>query len=174
MAVNLPLTSGGLVGGGSGSCSGKAADAPVAASVLERFWAKVERVESSECWLWLACQDGKGYGLFWVGRYVRAHRFAYELLVGPIPEGLQLDHLCRVRHCVNPAHLEPVTNRENVLRGEGLPAQAARKTHCPHGHPYDEANTLGRSDGSRVCRTCNRAWCAAYARRRLAAVRGAP
>lgn len=83
--------------------------------VAERFWAKVHKTDS--CWLWTASLTF-GYGSFWDGKgQVRAHRFAYELLVDPIPEGLQLDHLCRIRHCVNPDHLEAVTNAENVQRG---------------------------------------------------------
>lgn len=91
----------------------------------ERFWRWVERGEG--CWLWLASTDTKGYGLFGAeGKLSKAHRYAYELLVGPIPEGLVLDHLCRVRHCVNPDHLEPVTTYENILRGEGACASRMR------------------------------------------------
>src|SRR6266576_3456485 len=100
----------------------------------QRFWAKVDRRGSEECWPWQA-NRGRGYGNVWIaGRMYRAHRVAYELLIGPIPEGLTLDHLCRNRGCVNPAHLEPVTSRENTLRGEGISANNARKTHCKHGH----------------------------------------
>ncbi|KAB2977369.1 HNH endonuclease [Streptomyces sp. SS1-1] len=89
------------------------------------------------------------------GRYQMAHRVAYQEIVGPIPEGLQLDHLCRVRHCVNPAHLEPVTSRENTLRGENLVAINAAKTHCKRGHLFDAANTY-RWRNSRICRECRR------------------
>jgi hypothetical protein len=89
-----------------------------------RFWAKVEKTDG--CWFWRARIIATGYGSFSLdGRKVMAHRFAYELLVGPIPEDLELDHLCRVRHCVNPAHLEPVTHRENILRGMRAAAQQA-------------------------------------------------
>ena len=120
----------------------------------ERFWEKVERTTS--CWLWTGKLNPNGYAQFMVvGRYQNVHRFAYELLVGPIPQGLTIDHLCRVRHCVNPAHLEPVTIRENVLRGEGLTASFARKTHCPQGHSYDLLNTHFNSAGGRECRHCH-------------------
>lgn len=112
------------------------------------FWSRVEKTES--CWLWMGLKNQYGYAMY---SGVSAHRLTYEALVGPIPHGLQLDHLCRVRHCVNPAHLEPVTHAENVRRG--LAGQAnASKTHCPHGHPYDEQNTR-RHNGKRFCRRCN-------------------
>lgn len=92
--------------------------------VIERFLEKVE-VDPSGCWLWTAKRNSKGYGIFWTGpktkeragTWNRAHRVAYRLFVGPIPDGMLLDHLCRVPGCVNPDHLEPVTNRENLLRG---------------------------------------------------------
>jgi|GEM_PF-1714746 len=127
--------------------------------VLERFWAKVDRRGPDECWPWTSTRNDQGYGMFSLPghQHIYAHRFAYELLVGPIPEGLTLDHLCRVRHCVNPAHLEPVTNRENSLRGESQAAQQARQTHCLRGHPFDEANTYRRPDNdARQCRACSR------------------
>lgn len=123
----------------------------------DRFWEKVEKAGPDECWGWTAATYHNGYGSFWNGqRTMRAHRFAYERLVGPIPEGLQIDHLCRNPACVNPGHLEPVTRRENILRGEGITAQQARKTHCVHGHPFDEENTYVHPRG-RTCRACNRA-----------------
>jgi hypothetical protein len=95
------------------------------------------------------------------GRNRLGHRLAYEWLVGPIPSTLVLDHLCRNRSCVNPAHLEPVTAKENVMRGYGAPAIHARKTHCPQGHPYDETNTILLTDGGRRCRTCAEGYYAA-------------
>ncbi|MEU2992920.1 HNH endonuclease signature motif containing protein [Streptomyces griseoincarnatus] len=98
-----------------------------------------------------------GYGVIKSqGAMHNAHRVAYEVLVGPIPEGMHIDHLCRVRRCVNPHHLEPVTQRENTLRGDGPTAIHALKTHCPQGHPYDEVNTYVCSAGRRHCRKCKR------------------
>lgn len=121
--------------------------------VEERFWEKVDK--SAECWLWVSAMGPDGYGRFWLGGHtLRAHRVAYEITVGsPIPEGLVLDHLCRNPSCVRPDHLEPVTQRDNILRGEGLAAQNAFKTCCPAGHEYDEANTY-RYRGQRFCREC--------------------
>ena len=85
------------------------------------------------------------------------HRFVYERLVGKIPEGLQIDHLCRVRHCANPAHMEAVTQRENILRGMSPAAENARKTHCPQGHPYEGENLFTYNQGRfRRCRACDR------------------
>lgn len=118
-------------------------------TVEERFWSKVDK--SGECWEWTAGKYAWGYGQFSVGyKKIRAHRWAYEHLVGPIPEGLVIDHLCRNPPCVNPAHLEPVTGAENTRRGGN-----ALKTHCPRGHEYDEANTR-YCHGSRFCRACDR------------------
>ncbi len=117
-----------------------------------RFWTKVNKTDT--CWLWTAA-TAHGYGRFFFGgRLTPAHRVAYEMLVGPIPDGLHLDHLCRTPACVNPAHLEPVTQRENTLRGEAPPAIHAAVTHCPSGHPYDQANTYRDRNGWRQCRTC--------------------
>lgn len=122
----------------------------------ERFWPKVEKQEGG-CWLWLSTITRDGYGHFWLqGKLVSAHRFAYELLVGPIPSGLTLDHLCRVRACVKPEHLEPVTVRDNVLRGNGHSALNAQKTQCPQGHQYDLFNTYLIPSGGRGCRACER------------------
>lgn len=131
-----------------------------------RFWAKVDKSGLGGCWLWTAQITASGYGGFWTGKPDFAHRYAYQLLVGPIPAGRQLDHLCRVRHCVNPAHLEPVTGRENTLRGEGISATNARKTRCKYGHPFDAENTYTYR-GSRICKTCM----AERLRRRRAALR---
>jgi hypothetical protein len=122
----------------------------------ERFWGKVDK--SPDCWLWAAGLDQHGYGRFFLTKkehYLLAHRVAYTMLVGPIPDGLQLDHLCRITRCVNPDHLEPVTARTNVLRSESWSAVNARKTHCPQGHEYTEANIYRRpKTGGRGCRAC--------------------
>lgn len=124
---------------------------------IAAFWAKVKR--TSSCWLWTGAMRGTGYGhLAWQGSYRAAHRVAYELLVGPIPDGLVLDHLCRTPACVNPAHLEPVTQRTNVIdRGTGPFAKRARQTHCKRGHEFTPENTyIYPSRGVRYCRTCHR------------------
>jgi hypothetical protein len=108
------------------------------------------------CWEWEGSK-WKGYGRINVdGRPRGAHRVLYEAIVGPIPPGLTLDHLCRNRSCVNPDHLEPVSMRVNTLRGIGPAAIHAAQTECIHGHPFDEANTYRKRNGSRDCRTCNR------------------
>jgi len=124
----------------------------------ERFWPKVDA--DGICWEWMAAKDTKGYGVFNPnGVLVRAHRFAWENLVGQIPEGLELDHLCRVRHCVNPDHLEPVTHQINAIRGASRAlrsAQAARQTHCKREHEFTSENTYVSKNNERVCRTCHR------------------
>lgn len=127
----------------------------LAGPVPKRIEAKIKR--AGGCWLWTGALDHAGYGKLWSkGRYQRAHRLAYEAWVGPIPEGMQLDHLCRTRHCVNPKHLEPVTGAENTLRGAGFAAVNAAKARCVRGHAFDEANTYINPSGSRVCRECRR------------------
>lgn len=126
----------------------------------ERFWARVDK--TGECWLWTGYLND-GYGIFWAGPRPRTprgpHRVSYEWVKGAIPEGLQIDHLCRVRHCVNPEHLEVVTQRENILRGRGAAVGNLEKTHCPRGHAYAGENLLiqGRKRNQRACRTCGRA-----------------
>jgi hypothetical protein len=125
--------------------------------VEDRFWSKVDK--SGARWLWTAAINWpQGYGTIKVeGKMVGAHRVAYELAVGPIPDGLQLDHLCRVRQCVNPSHLEPVTQRENLMRGESVPARQSRQTHCIHGHEFTPENTLIQAPNNRrQCRACRR------------------
>jgi len=115
------------------------------------------KVRFDTCWVWIGQTDKDGYGKYYrQGRTFRAHRFAYQLLVGPIPPGLTIDHLCRNPGCTYPAHMECVTIRENTLRGLGPTAQVARRTHCPLGHPYDLFNTKYRRQGGRACRACIR------------------
>lgn len=112
------------------------------------------------CWLWAGQTNGCGYGVIREkgrGKRHRAHRVIYENMVGEIPKGLVIDHLCRVTMCINPDHLEAVTQKENNLRGVGFMAQNARKTHCPQGHPYSGNNVFHRkikNHVGRYCRTC--------------------
>lgn len=144
--------------------------APSAAPLEDRFWIKVDRAgpmsearpDLGSCWIWTASVKPNGYSQFAMRHegkklVVHAHRLAYELHVGPIPPGLQLDHLCRIRRCVRPSHLEPVTQQENLRRGRSGVWQT-EKTHCPAGHPYSGANLAlwKRADGgvSRQCRKC--------------------
>lgn len=118
-----------------------------------RFWAKAEQ-RGDGCWQWIGAIGGRGYGrIKWRGEAVPSYRLAYEALVGAVPEGLQLDHLCRNRACVNPAHLEPVTGAVNTLRGASFAAVNARKTHCKRGHEFTADNTYLWGH-SRICRAC--------------------
>ncbi len=120
----------------------------------ERFWPKVDKAGPDDCWEWQAAKTCDGYGRLTFQRQGhQAHRIAYELLVGEIPEGLQLDHLCRNPSCVNPAHLEPVTCRENVLRGHAYRALIAQ---CFRGHAFTEENTYWAPNGTRQCIECRR------------------
>lgn len=123
-----------------------------------RFEAKVERITVTGCWIWMANVDGKGYGHFYdtrVGRQVLAHRWAFEHFRGPIPDGREIDHLCRVRCCVNPFHLEPVTSRENSLRAPmSVTARNTAKERCPRGHRYVQTTERGRA--RRRCPICQR------------------
>jgi hypothetical protein len=118
-----------------------------------RFWANVKKIRGH--WMWQGRPNAWGYGRLVVdGVLTYAHRFSYTLLVGPIPEGLGIDHLCRVKLCVRPDHLEPVTTQVNTLRGEAPSAINAAKTHCPKGHELVGAN-LYEWRGHRRCRPCN-------------------
>lgn len=133
----------------------------------ERFWSKVDkngpipvcRPDLGPCWLWTGAVSGQtGYGAFRADGLLRgAHRVAYELAVGAIPSGLTLDHLCRGRQCVNPTHLEPVTQRVNMLRGISPNAALANSGRCAAGHPRTPENNYQRHDGGgRICRPCYR------------------
>lgn len=133
----------------------------------ERFWAKVQRRGYAECWPWSAGRDRDGYGIFWNGRRgVRAHRYAYECEVGPIPEGLVIDHLCDNPPCCNPRHMSPTTNRANILRGTSPSANNARKSVCAHGHDLTPQNTYYPPGGGRHCRECHRERNRAHMRKR--------
>ena len=145
-------------------------------SIEERFWAKVTTVgpvpcgrpELGRCWLWTAALTD-GYGCFRADTgVIRAHRFSYNSLIGPIPDGRQIDHLCRVRRCVRPSHMEPVTLQENLARGESPSAKQARQTHCINGHPFAGDNLHITRRGRRHCRACDRRkHRMSYAKRRL-------
>ena len=126
----------------------------------ERFFEKVDRDWSTGCWRWTSVIKANGYDAFWAGgRFVQAHRYAYELSRGTIPAGLTIDHLCRLRACVNPAHLEAVSIGVNTRRSPyTLPSINAAKTTCPSGHNYQQKQR------QRYCRVCENA------RRRVRAV----
>lgn len=139
-------------------------------SLHDRFWSKVNkngpvpecRPDLGPCWIWIASLrkgTNGGYGRFRVNtnKLVHAHCFSYEEKYGPIPPGMVPDHLCRVRHCVNDSHIELVTNKENILRGLGITAIQARKTHCLRGHRLSGRNLVGHLKRRiRECRICNK------------------
>lgn len=136
-------------------------------SIMDRFAQRYIPVTESGCWLWTACLDHDGYGVFYAdARNVRAHRFSYQVFRGCIDRGLTIDHLCRVRCCVNPDHLEVVTKRINTLRGIGPVAINARRMTCINNHPFSPDNTYTHLNKygypSRSCRACNREYVARY------------
>ena len=153
--------------------------APTRRSLHERFRDRFIQGTPGECWLWLGRASNMGYGYISEGgsngssgRNLLAHRVAYEFFIGPIPGGLVLDHLCSTPLCVNPAHLDPVTQQENTRRTveRGL-HRNTRKTHCKRGHEFTPENTRVRPGGTRECRACahdravaNRTQHAAYMR----------
>lgn len=128
-------------------------------ALVERFLEKVSPEPNSGCWLWTGAVKARGYGAFWAwGRSREAHRVSYELFVGPIPMGLQMDHLCRNSSCTNPSHLEPVTLQENVRRsiaaGGHVSVRRKKQRHCKRGHEFTPENTCRHHDGGRICRAC--------------------
>lgn len=127
-------------------------------------------VDPAGCWVWSARIDRHGYGVWSVnGRTLGAHRVMYERFHGPVPAGLEIDHLCRVRHCVNPTHMEAVTHSENLRRiPNDIRGRQPRKTHCANGHPFTEENTILRNRGDRECRTCRNAYARAWKAQRKA------
>lgn len=130
----------------------------------QRFTRKYVVNLETRCWIWQGCSS-RGYPQFTVNaRTVYAHRWAYERHVGPIPRGMQLDHLCANTMCVNPEHLEPVQPWVNLHRGNTFQAHNAQKTHCKRGHPLSGPNLYVRRDGGRVCRACRSAWRKAHPR----------
>lgn len=137
------------------------------------FWAKVDPCRTDGCWFWTASRNKLGYGRFYAYgvKSHAAHRYAHELLVGPIPDGLEINHVCRQPSCVNPQHLEAVTHQVNMRLGfTGVPSgvQQRAKTMCPYGHYYSAANTYVNPRGERQCRTCVRTRVAAWRRQHLA------
>lgn len=134
---------------------------PAKRDLRERFWEKANKNGPLGCWVWTASKMNGGYGQVIImngkrGRPVPAHRVAWELANGAIPDGKYLDHLCRNRACVNPAHLQPVSNAENILRGVSPSATNKRKTHCIHGHKLTEDNIYRppKRPHTRQCRSC--------------------
>lgn len=124
-----------------------------------RFWAKVDKSDPAGCWPWTAYVMTNGYGQFKLdGKMQLVHRVAYELAVGPIPQGLEIDHVkargCTRTDCCNPAHLEAVTGYVNNMRSNSRSAMQSRQTHCQNGHEFTPENTKRETDGSRKCRTC--------------------
>jgi len=127
------------------------------AELPDKIASRIEQ-DAAGCWIWTG-NRAMGYGHFWwEGRMRFAHRYTYELFVGPIPDGLEIDHLCRVRECCNPKHLEAVTHSENLRRSPLMRLNNGNlaKTHCPQGHPYDETNTRSMAKGGRACKACDR------------------
>lgn len=117
-------------------------------------------IQENGCWEWVGALDGRGYGTMWAGgKMCKAHRVMYERTRGTIPDGFDIDHLCRTPECVNPSHMEAVTHRVNLLRGVGVSARNRAKTHCRHGHPLSDGNLIAclARRGKRLCRTCNNA-----------------
>jgi hypothetical protein len=136
-------------------------------SAADRFRGKF-LIAPSGCWIWMGSTTAEGYGRFSIDRKgMYAHRASHELFVGPVPDGFQVDHLCRRTRCVNPMHLQAVPPRVNLLRSMGITAMAAAKTRCSEGHLFDSENTYIDPRGRRQCRICRRARRSEYGRRRV-------
>ena len=127
--------------------------------IMQRFWSKII-IQENGCWMWVGTVNWGGYAMLWNGsKMIKAHRLAYQEIIGSVPKGMELDHLCRNHWCVNPFHLEAVTHQENMRRGTtGLKTGAKQKakTHCPKGHLYDSINTYITPLGKRDCRLCRK------------------
>jgi hypothetical protein len=132
---------------------------------VQRFWSKFVVDETTGCWLWTAyVHKPSGYGQFWNGeRVVYAHVFSFVTFKSALSERVEPDHLCRVRCCVNPNHLEAVTRRINLLRGNTIPARKAAQTHCEHGHEFTPDNIYHAKNGTRQCRACRAEWSVKWA-----------
>jgi hypothetical protein len=142
---------------------------PAFVPLVQRVWSKVDIADPLGCWVWRGTRNREGYGLVSLGaehnhRTGRVHRWVYEQARGPIPKGLVLDHLCRVRSCCNPTHLEAVTHTENQRRSRkgGFARENAAKTECPRGHAFADHGYVDQ--GKRRCRVCRNAWKRKYER----------
>jgi len=132
---------------------------PSTRPVMDRLWEKVSKRGHGGCWIWLGAVNNKGYGVIRLedGRTALVHRVTYVDAHGEIPDGLELDHLCRVINCVRPSHLDPVTHKINSLRSRSIMAANARKTHCKHDHEFTSENTrINARTGHRACLACIR------------------
>lgn len=140
---------------------------PMGAKDLARFMAKHDESDNG-CWVWTAAKNHKGYGSFFHGKSVPAHRASYKHFVGEGPKGLEIDHLCRVRSCVNPEHLEAVTHMENIMRSVQATIGNGIITHCPSGHEYTPENlrTYNREKGYQSCVACYKAHRRSYQKRK--------
>jgi len=148
-------------------------DIEMTTPVEKRFWSRVDT--SGPCWIWTGLKTDRGYGQIWInGKMIRVHRWIYEQVCGPIEPGMVIDHLCRIRPCVRPSHLEATTPRQNVLRGVSSAAERAKQTHCKNGHEFTPENTYYRNEAQtqRGCRACIKLATVRKAERKLQRVTG--